>query len=331
MELPTAADVAVDAALLRMLELHESGRPDQWRTLDTLMAGAPEPVRAWARRHRRRIGDTATARGWAGCRASLDPAGEVFRLSPPGADQARAVRALAQGPQRKARVREHVFAYIHAMSERTGTLRVHLAPINQTPLGWIGAKAITRHETTRACALLAGQGLVRIELTLITGDTEFVVLTPAGLTAAEHHGGSYHRWERSSHHTQGGSMVHVHLNNSPSAQVNTAGTVHGDNTQTATTVTAQPPDLAGLCQELRAAAPTLSLDQDDRAELIEQVERVEGAAAAPETMVAKLKRWLAAISELLSGDTTGNALHLLGEVAAALSWLQGLAAPTGLV
>lgn len=110
----------------------------------------------------------------------------------------------------------------------------------------------------------------------------------------------------------------ININNSTGVQLSnrTSGTVH----QSSTTQVSSAPDLTDLCTRIRELVPSLNLEVQDRQELLEQVERLEGAADKPEAQIKGVKRWLNNIKDLLSSDSTGKALGLLAKIGSAIQW-----------
>lgn len=131
-------------------------------------------------------------------------------------------------------------------------------------------------------------------------------------------GGSISAWERSK--VQGGTLVgdQINISNSAGVQLSTrtSGTVH----QSATTQVSSAPDLTDLCMRIRELVPSLNLEEQDQQELLDQVERLEGAAGKPEVQAKGVKRWLSNIKDLLTSDSTGKALGVLAKVGAAIQY-----------
>jgi hypothetical protein len=81
-------------------------------------------------------------------------------------------------------------------------------------------------------------------------------------------------------------------------------------------------DLATLIKQLRAAAPTLGLDQEDTAEFEVAVSRVEQESTKAEPNKGRLRRALTTIGDFLKDNSAEVAKTLAPLVAASVRALQ---------
>lgn len=322
MRTPTRTDISTEAALVRLLELDETDDPAKGRAFVQVLDDLPEPVRSWAYKSVGQIRSRLVGQGYASDLGGGSVAGgdETLLLTHAGVMRAEEVRALAIGSERRSITRDRMLAHIADLVEHSGNRMVNPRCITDTPWGWIGAQALSDKEVGRACDDLCEAGLLRAKQRLFDGSAHIVSLTHQGRQVLEAFDGSCRKWELSQH--QRNNVTNISMSNSPGSNI--AGTVHGDNTQMATTVTAPvpEPDLVELCREIRDRTPSLPLDDDEKEEVAQEVDRVTEAADAPEAKLEKLKRWLGKLRDLLvsAGKT---AMDLVTKVTNALQWVSG--------
>ena len=312
---------AVEATVVLLLELaergpNERGAHPKWQWVDQHLHLLDEPLRSWAQEHAGElVGALTDNRLLAG--EVRNAAGQVgSELSERGRRYAARLRAQRSGRGRRIAVGERVLGLIgHADAE--GWQRVDPADLVGTALAWVAGVKVTEEEADAAGSDLIRRGL--IEATeLDQGPVCYARPTSAGITVLEAFDGSIAMWEKGK--ARGGTYVGDQITIRDSNGVQVATRTSGKVNQSASTETSATPDLARLCAQMRELAPQLSLHATEREELIEQVERLEGAAEAPQEQVRGVKRWLSSVRDLLEGDTSGKAAGVLSALGSALVW-----------
>lgn len=312
----------MEATLVLLLELEERG-PDE-RGLDPRhqfltqhLHHLTEPIRTWASENNVELTRELLNHGYLR-RETGSLAGQLSAdLSEKGRLHAARLRLLQSGRARQMAVCERVLGLVGA-AEAEGRSRVDPADLRGTAQAWLAGVQITDEEANRAGSDLQRRGLIEAN-EVDQGVVSHARLTADGARVVDVFGGSITAWEKSK--TQGGMRVGDQININDSTGVQVATRTSGEVKQSATTQTSLAPDLADLCTQIRETVPNLDLDEEEQQELIEEVERLEGAADEPEARLERVGRWLRKINDLLSSDTTGNAVQLLTKVAAAIRWV----------